>query len=57
MNRQVLSLLFADLIEYSKIKDDNIIKDLNEYANKFEKHYLNKDNHIYFNTKIRKDYG
>ena len=48
--RQVLSLLFADLVGFSKIKDDRILKSVKEIAEEFGQKILNQENHLYFNT-------
>lgn len=50
MKRQVLSLLFADLVGFSKIKNDAEIERLKTIANEFRDKFLSEENHIYFNT-------
>jgi class 3 adenylate cyclase len=48
--RQIVSMLFSDVKDYSKIKDDNLYRSLEDFCNEFQRQHLNEDNHFLCKT-------
>lgn len=48
--RQVVSLLFADLVGFSEVKDDDAVGKLVNHANNFSEKFLTDSNHCFFKT-------
>lgn len=46
-SKKIVSILFSDVKDYSKIKDDHLYLKVSKFNEEFRKHYLNESNHFF----------